>query len=136
MTRVRIAQPDTEEDVSAEQVTAYLARGWRYAGLDTEQCWQVFRLGRKRAELPVDPKMRRRASMLASIIDDIARAEQRHPSAVLADVAGPARAASVGARCEPWLLVAELRVRLSCKLPACDLMGCSAARGAGESEEP
>jgi hypothetical protein len=43
--------------------------------------------------------------MLASIVDDIARAERRHPSAVLADIEGPA--GGVGGRaCEqprrPW----------------------------------
>jgi hypothetical protein len=133
MIRVRIPQPDTEEDVSAEQVVAYLlARGW------AEQCpnpWRRF----ARPPWPRVVSVPRAGLFDASAqmeitIRDIARAEGRHPSAVLGDIVGPARAASVGAYCEPWLFVAELRVRLSCKLPACDLMGCSAARGAGESE--
>ena len=103
MTRVRVPGPDIEADVSAEQVAAYLLRpgsGWRYTGLSTEQCWQIFRHGRKRADLPVDPKMRRRASMLASVIDDIARAEGRHPSAVLADIVGPAVGSGIPSRGE------------------------------------
>lgn len=103
MTRVSIPGPDIEADVSAEQVAAYLLRpgsGWRYTGLSTEQGWQIFRHGRKRADLPVDPKMRRRASMLASVIDDIARAEGRHPSAVLADIVGPAVGSGIPSRGE------------------------------------
>jgi len=40
------------------------------------------------------------AATSARALSDIARAEGRHPSAVLADIVGPARAASVGARCD------------------------------------
>jgi hypothetical protein len=124
MTRVRIPQPDTEEDVSAERLIESAVAAGRYVHVTTYH----------------DGATPIRASLLFKTAADAvtcARVLSKATvgSAVLADIVGPARAASVGAYCEPWLFVAELRVRLSCKLPACDRMGCSAARGAGESEE-
>lgn len=137
MTRVRIAPPDTEEDITAEQVAAYLlGGGWTDISLlPGSPLWRKFLRDISIVDVPLDQGLVDHGAMMAECIKRIARAEQRHPSAVLADIVGPVRAASVGAYCEPWLFVAELRVRLSCKLPACDLMGCSPARGAGEESE-
>ena len=140
MVKVRIAPPATEEDVSAEQVAAYLlARGW------AEQCpnpWRRF----ARPPWPHVVSVPRAGLFDASAqmeitIRDIARAEQRHPSAVLADIVGPARAASVGAACYSGSAsFEEAKARFECKarmgLVKWMTPGDSAARGAGESEEP
>ena len=142
MTRVRIAPPDTEEDVSAEQVAAYLLRpgsGW------VEQCpnpWRRF----ARPPWPRVVSVPRAGLFDASAqmeitIHDIARAEQRHPSAVLADIVGPARAARVGAECYAGSTsFEEAKARFECKarkglIKWMTKPGDSAARGAGESEE-
>ena len=141
MTRVRIAPPATEEDVSAEQVAAYLLRpgsGWVEMTALSSPHYTEFEL-RPRAPdqndgacgVPREACKRPIPSML-ECIHDIARAEGRHASAVLADIVGPARAASVGARCAangPW----------ADEFPCGDTLdGCnrdSAARGAGEESE-
>ena len=145
MTRVRIPQPDTEEDVSAEQVAAYLLRpgsGW------VEQCpnpWRRF----ARPPWPRVVSVPRAGLFDASAqmeitIHDIARAEDRHPSAVLADIVGPARAASVGARCrgvgtsedyEPGRVKCMVRMMAVRWRAANGADRADAARGAGESEE-
>ena len=132
MTRVRIAPPDIEEDVSAEQVAAYLlARGWTEMMALSSPSFIEFELRPRDADqndgacgVPREGNKRMSANLLEAITD-IARAEGRHPSAVLADIVGPARAASVGAYCEPVLSLGEMIERVR----------CSAARGAGESEE-
>ena len=99
MTRVRVAPPDIEEDITAEQVAAYLlARGWiQYA---STPYWRTFTLGLCTVNVPGNYN-ERNERRLAEAITDIARAEGRHPSAVLAAIAGPARAASVGRACAP-----------------------------------
>jgi hypothetical protein len=133
MTRVRIAPPDTEEDVSAEQVAAYLLapeRGWTHEP-DTSEHWHTFTRGLGCANVPRSAMVKDRRR-LTECIHDIARAEQRHPSAVLADIVGPARG-EVGAVCAvgmdgPWLWGGCRRADSQCR--------DSAARGAGESEEP
>ena len=127
MTRVRIVPPDAEEDVSAEQVAAYLLRpgsGWvEWSTVNTTRAFRM-EVTATTVIVSVEPD--------AVCIKRIARAEDRHPSAVLADIVGPARPASVGVRCAahgPW----------ADEFPCGDTLdGCnrdSAARGAGESEE-
>lgn len=141
MTRVRIPAPDIEADVSAEQVVAYLLReGWTHGGSNVEQTWRYFRRGRKRIEVPVLPEMRRSATLLASIVEDIGIATKRHPSAVLADIVGPARGVE-GARCRGLGTGEDFdegRVKCMVKMMAKrwrTSVGDSAAHGAGESEE-
>ena len=86
MTRVRIAPPDTEEDVSAEQLASYALPNKGPPAL------------RSRLIATFETFSRRE---IVAWICKRAEEEERHPSAVLADIVGPARAASVGARCAP-----------------------------------
>ena len=149
MTRVRIAPPATEEDVSAEQVTAYLLRpgsGWvEMTDLSTPSFAEFERNpdghGHNDGACGVPREGNKRmAANLVEAIHDIARAEQRHPSAVIDDIVGPARAASVGAECYSGSAsFEEAKARFECKArmglvkwmkPPAD----RAARGAGESE--
>ncbi len=91
MTRVLVPQPNIEADVSAERVGAYLLRpgsGWTHEP-DTSEHWHTFTLGLLCANVPRSA-MVGGARRLTECILDIARAEQRHPSAVLADITGPA----------------------------------------------
>lgn len=97
MTRVLIPAPAVEADVSAEQVEAYLLReGWVERDGHPGDVLVTF----ERSEsglctwVPKDGHERD----LARCIADIARAEQRHPSDVLADITGPARGVE-GRRC-------------------------------------
>lgn len=124
MTRIRVAPPDIEEDITAEQVAAYLLRpgsGWvqvRWFGDDRVYCHErsnvhAFAIG---------------GDVQRETIHDIARAEGRHPSAVLADIVGPARAASVGRACGPDIWGA-------CGFRGQPWTECRAARGAGEESE-
>ena len=121
MTRVRIAPPDTEEDVSAEQVVAYArcACGHRknshrgatnrgsckatihtYGAHDCPCSRFLDATSRKGlAALAEQTERARRNIERDDEVVDIARAEQRYPSAVLADIVGPAKTASVGVRC-------------------------------------
>ena len=162
MTRVRIAPPDTEEDVSAEQVAAYLlARGWEEEGGFRTVRW--FTRGQASISMPSDPTWVHFARDLAKMIVEIAHFEGngRHPSAVLADIVGPARAASVGASCRGEESRASILARARCRVKMSlahsqaeraeqeakraereALLGYAetadddnAARGAGESEE-
>ena len=135
MTRVRIPQPDIEEDVSAEQVVAYLlARGWTEMTALSSPSFVEFELRPRDADqndgacgVPREGNKRMSAN-IAEAIHDIARAEQRHPSDVFADIVGPTRAASVGRECGE-------DGRGLCGFRRADMTECSAARGAGESEE-
>ena len=94
MTRVRIPQPDTDEDVSAERLIESAVAAGRYVHVTT------YHDGATPIRASLLFKTAADAATCARALSDIARAEGRHPSAVLADIVGPARAASVGARCE------------------------------------
>lgn len=99
MTRVRIPAPDIEEDVSAEQVAAYLARAGWVEDMDAivphEPGPHPFRHPSGALIYFADGWD---GGLLGRAINEIATAEQRHPSAVLADIVGPA-VGSVGADC-------------------------------------
>ncbi len=145
MTRVSIAPPDTEEDVSAEQVAAYLlARWWtECTSPEDEQnmvrAFEDYAHSRGWIEVPMQGHGAIE-SMWSQCLEMLAAVEQRHPSAVLADIVGPARAASVGAECYSGSAsFEEAKARFECKArmglvkwmkPPAD----RAARGAGESE--
>lgn len=128
MTRVRIAPPDTEEDITAEQVAAYLLRpgsGWAPAR-STGRDRAFYRERSDAYAFALDGEVQRET------IEQIARAEVRHPFDVLAAIVGPARAASVGRACAvgmdgPWLWGGCNRLDGKC--------GDSASRGAGEESE-
>jgi len=126
VTRVRIAPPDTEEDVSAERLLESAVAAGRYVHVTT------YHDGATPIRASLLFKTAADAAICARALSAIARAEQRHPSAVLDDIVGPARAASVGVRCAahgPW----------ADEFPCGDTLdkcnGDNAARGAGESEE-
>lgn len=91
MTRVRTPPPDIEADITAEQVVAYLLReGWTERGKSRGQ--RIFRRGQRHVErigLTEEGRANDPGASLARTITDIARAEGRHPSAVLADIEGP-----------------------------------------------
>ena len=125
MTRVRIPRPDTEEDITAEQVAAYLLRpgsGWVEMTALSSPHYIEFEF-RPRAPdqndgacgVPREACKRPIPSML-ECIHDIARAEGRHPSAVLAAIVGPARAASVGAACRGEEDRASILARARCRV--------------------
>ena len=103
MTHVRIPAPDLEADVSAEQVVAYLlGSGW--VEVDVSPPRPLRRLKRLAPpayviEVATHDQIGA-GTWLALAISDIARAEGRHPSAVLADVEGEVRG-SAGAACQP-----------------------------------
>jgi len=130
VTRVRIAPPDTEEDVSAERLIESAVAAGRYVHVTTYH----------------DGATPIRASLLFKTAADAATcarvlSKATVGSAVLADIVGPARAASVGAECYSGSAsFEEAKARFECKArmglvkwmtPPAD----SAARGAGESEE-
>jgi len=131
VTRIRIPAPDIEADVSAEQVVAYLlASGWA-ENMDSiiphEPGPHPFERGGHEVYFADGWD----GVFLSRTIKAIARAEQRHPSAVLADIVGPARGVD-GAVCavgmdDPWLWGGCNRLDGQCR--------DSAAHGAGESEE-
>lgn len=88
MTRVSIAPPDTEEDVSAERLIESAVVAGRYVHVTTYH----------------DGATPIRAALLFKTAADAATcarvlSKATVGSAVLADIVGPARAASVGARC-------------------------------------
>lgn len=148
MTRVRIPQPDTEEDVSAERLIESAVAAGRYVHVTTYH----------------DGATPIRASLLFKTAADAATcarvlSKATVGSAVLADIVGPARAASVGAACrgeesrEQKFARARCHVRMAsaryreeqteqeAKRAAweaahlyVDTAEDSAARGAGESE--
>lgn len=97
MTIVHIPAPDIEADVSAEQVVSYLhASGWVYRA--TYEGLHMY--NRDGSVVAVVPAPRAPTFALATLITDIARAEQRHPSAVLAAIVGPAVGGASGVECE------------------------------------
>ena len=120
MTRVRVAPPDIEEDVSAERLIESAVAAGRYVHVTTYH----------------DGATPIRASLLFKTAADAATcarvlSKATVGSAALADIVEPARAASVGARCAvgmdgPWLWGGCNRLDGKC--------GDSAARGAGEGE--
>ncbi len=141
MAAVRIPGPDIEDDVSAEQVVAYmLATGWRgpvhRVSIPVIHFW-IWRDERQfTAELPSRGEATRK--QLRAAVLDIARAERRHPSAVLADITGPARGvAGVGCRGEEDRAAQLSRVRCHLKMAAAryrsDLAKQEARRAAWEA---
>lgn len=108
MTTLHIPPPAVPVEVTAEQVVAYLLRpgsGWVEMTALSSPHYIEFEL-RPRAHdqndgacgVPREACKRPIPNMLEAIAD-IARAEGRHPLAVAEEIAGPARAAGVGARC-------------------------------------
>lgn len=91
MTRVRIAQPDIEEDVSAECLIESAVASGRYVYVTTYHDGAT----------PIRASLLFKTTADAETCARVLRESSRHPSAVLTDIAGPARAASVGARCGP-----------------------------------
>jgi hypothetical protein len=126
MTRVRIAQPDIEEDVSAECLIEWAVASGRYVYVTTYHDGAT----------PIRASLLFKTTADAETCARVLRESSRHPSAVLTDIAGPARAASVGARCGPrpvWCRACAGGNATMSKADTAD--ECSAAHGAGESEE-
>ncbi len=144
MTTILITPPPIACEVTAEQVAAYLLRpgsGWvEWSTVNTTRAFRIEAID------PVLVLVSREPS--ADTIEAIARAEGRYPSAVLADIVGPARAASVGVACVTGESLDERVNRTRCAMRAATERHArrlrleratedadSAARGAGESEE-
>ncbi len=140
MTRIRIPAPDIEADVTAEQVEAYLLRpgsGWTERN-DPTGYFRVFERGADSARFPAKESAKDYAYWLGGCVDDIARAEGRLPSAVLADITGPAcGVAGVGCRGEEDRAAQLSRVRCHLKMAAAryrsDLAKQEARRAAWEA---
>lgn len=99
MTRILVPAPPIEADVSAAQVTAYLlARGW--VQVDGSPTFVEFERNGAACGVPREESYRFASSSMREAIDDIARAEGRHPSAVLADIVGPAVGSGIPSRGE------------------------------------
>lgn len=102
MTTLLIPPPAVPVDVTAEQVVAYLlARGWM--GLGTAHGRTLFERRGSVVFVPLGaagPAYYAEMWSLGETIEQIARAEGRHPLAVAEEIAGPARGASVGMGCE------------------------------------
>ncbi len=102
MTRIRIPAPDIEADVTAEQVAAYLLRpgsGWAERN-DPTGYFREFERGAGSTRFAAKESAKDYAYWLGGCVDDIVRAEGRHPSAVLADIEGPARGSGIPSRGE------------------------------------
>lgn len=101
MTTVHIAPPAIPQEVTAEQVAAYLLRpgsGWVEQPPNpwrrfVRQPWPLV------VSVPREGLFDARAQMEITIID-IARAEGLHPSGVLAAIVGPAVGVASGVECE------------------------------------
>ncbi len=89
-TRVRVPGICVEDQITAQQIVAYLiGLGWKERRSDG--VWRVFGLGRQRVCIPFDKKDQRSASVLASLVEDIAIVTKTHEADVLAAIVGPAR---------------------------------------------
>ena len=125
MTTLHIPPPAVPVEVTAEQVVAYLLRpgsGWVEMTALSSPHYIEFEL-RPRAHdqndgacgVPREACKRPIPNMMEAI-DDIARAEHRHPLAVAEEIAGPARAASVGVACRGDEDRASILARARCRV--------------------
>lgn len=115
VTRVSVAGPRIEADITAEQVVAYLLReGWHRTRAGTG--WSAFTSRSARIEVLTDRRRDPGESLLRGIIEDIARAESRPAADVLAAIVWPTPREVVGngsAVCEEIYGQPE-RERLEC----------------------